>query len=414
MSRIRLHKKDRILKGEISLPGSKSIANRALIIQALCDEPFEISNLSSAKDTRTLLKLLESSENTLDAGPAGTTFRFMTAYLSLQVGTQILTGSERMKQRPIGVLVEALNELGTNIEYLDKEGYPPLRIHPSESIGKKNEISVAADISSQYISALLMIAPQLPEGLTIHFKGEPVSLPYIRMTLNMMAFFGIRYEENRYSITVFPQKYQAKDFGVEADWSAASYYYALAAISDEAELRINGLFEQSLQGDSVIAKISELFGVTTDFHDKYIILRKGKKISLPSHFEYDFTECPDIAQTVAVICAALGISAKFEGLKTLRIKETDRIDALKQELAKTKVIITPHSTEQGEGMDINGKCIVDAPCFSTYEDHRMAMALAPLALLSPIEIEEPEVVVKSYPDFWKDLESLGFLFNSFH
>lgn len=403
---ISIHQKNQEIQGEITLPGSKSIANRALIIRALCGADFEIENLSSAKDTQTLIQLLASKETVLDAGPAGTTFRFMTAYLSMKEGTQTLTGSERMKQRPIGVLVEALRELGADITYLENEGYPPLQINAPRDLGQVHEIEMAADISSQYISALLMIAPTLPNGLTIRFKGEPVSLPYIRMTLRMMEFFGTKYEEKGHLITVFPGVYEAKKFKVEADWSAASYYFSLAAIAEEADIQVNGLFEESLQGDAVIAEISKSFGLQTFYNEKGIRIVKTKRKPVP-FLEYDFTECPDIAQTVAVMCGALGIVGNFTGLKTLRIKETDRIDALKIELAKVGVEIIPTGKRGDDGMKISGKAKLNHPTFATYEDHRMAMAFAPLALLGKINIEEPDVVKKSYPEFWKDFKVLG-------
>ncbi len=407
MELITIKKSDKKINGTITLPGSKSIANRALIIQALCENDFKIENLSSAKDTRTLIELLASKKTRLDAGPAGTTFRFMTAFLSMKKGTQILTGSERMKQRPIKVLVDALLELGADIEYLENEGFPPLKINSPKNIGNKNEIEMEAGISSQYISALLLIAPILKNGLTVHFKGEPVSLPYIKMTLRMMEYFGIKYEEKGNSITVFSEKYIARDFIVEADWSAASYYYAFAAIADKAEIKINGLFENSLQGDSVITEISKSFNIKTEYNNNSIVIKKEKKL-IPHSFNYDFTECPDIAQTVAVICGALGIEAEFTGLKTLRIKETDRIEALRIELKKINVEVIPKKIKNKEGLKITGIAKIDSPTFSTYEDHRMAMAFAPLSLLDKIKIEEPSVVKKSYPDFWKDLKSLGF------
>lgn len=406
MDSILLNSTSSSIQGEITLPGSKSIANRALIIRALCKDDFEIENLSSAKDTQTLIKLLSTEDEVLDAGPAGTTFRFMTAYLSLQKGTQILTGSERMKQRPIGVLVEALKELGADIEYMENEGFPPLKIHSPKELGRTNEITMAADISSQYISALLMIAPILPEGLTIHFKGEPVSLPYIRMTLRMMEYFGVNYEENNTSINVPPSVYIGKPFKVEADWSAASYYFSLAALAEEADIQVNGLFKKSLQGDAVIADISQSFGIDTSYNDKGIRIQKTDRKTV-SCISYDFTECPDIAQTVAVICGALETAARFTGLKTLRIKETDRIEALRIELAKVGVTVTPLDLDNDQGMDILGKAKVSHPSFATYEDHRMAMALAPLALLGKLTIEEPSVVKKSYPEFWEDLGTLG-------
>ncbi len=392
--------------GIIHLPGSKSISNRALIIRALSGENFSLEGLASAKDTQTLLALLASDNHTLDAGPAGTTFRFLTAYLSFRSGSNILTGSERMKQRPIGVLVDALRELGANITYLENEGYPPLLIDSPEGENNKREIKVAADISSQYISALLMVAPTLEDGLEIKFEGKPVSLPYIRMTLRMMARFGAEYQESETGISVKPGKYKGTPFRVEADWSAVSYHYAIAAISQGAEIEIHGLYPDSTQGDSVIRTVMESFGVYTTFEEKGIRITRRPDTKLPEKFEYDFTECPDIAQTLAVICGALGVPAKMTGLKTLRIKETDRISALRIELAKVGVSVTEIGDDE---MHISGQANVKEPVFKTYEDHRMAMAFAPLAILGEISIEEPEVVVKSYPEFWEDISRLGFL-----
>ncbi len=394
------------LKGSVLLSTSKSIANRALIIRALCQEKFEIKNLSNAKDTQTLSYLLSSKEEVFDAGHAGTTFRFMTAYLALQEGSQILTGSDRMKQRPIGVLVDALRELGAQISYLEKEGYPPLKIDKPNWNNIK-EINVPADISSQYISALLMIAPCLPNGLKIVFEGQPVSFPYIQMTLNMMAYFGIEVKREGFEFSIAPQYYQAKNITVEADWSAASYYYAMAAISQEAEIELKGLFQNSWQGDAVIRDIAQqFFGIDTIYNEDGIILTKQKNKDFSLFFEYDFTECPDIAQTCAVICAALNMPANMTGLKTLRIKETDRIQALKDELVKVSVEVSPYKIKDDEGIKMKGTLEMNEPTFATYEDHRMAMAFAPLSLLGTIYIEKPNVVQKSYPDFWKDFEKI--------
>ncbi|MEM9887760.1 MAG: 3-phosphoshikimate 1-carboxyvinyltransferase [Bacteroidota bacterium] len=410
--RYQLSKPNRHIKGRIRLNGSKSIANRALMIRALCKDDFEIGLLSNSKDTVTLHQLLQqvkkenAAEIVLDAGAAGTTYRFMTAYLALQLGTQILTGTARMKERPIGVLVEALKQLGANIEYLEQEGYPPLRIASPSTI-KDNEISIAASTSSQYISALLMIAPKLPNGLKLTLEGKIVSRPYIEMTLSLMSYFGVRYTWKEHTIQIAPQQYQAKPFKVEADWSAASYYYAMAAFSDELDLHLDGLFEQSVQGDAVLAEMMTAFGIQTTFTAEGIYLSKNK-IPLPITFEYDFLRCPDLAQSIAVVCSGLGVTAHFRGLETLRIKETDRIAALKAELSKIKVLVHPKGDDE---MKIKGKATIDAdlPVFETYEDHRMAMAFAPLAMIQPISIQEPMVVVKSYPDFYEDLKVLGFL-----
>ena len=409
-----ISKKDRSIIGSIHLDGSKSISNRALIIRALCEEDFQISHLSTSNDTRTLEKLLESEEKILDCGAAGTTFRFMTAYLALEDGTQILTGSERMKQRPIGVLVEALRQLGASIDYLEKEGYPPLKIN-TPTIRNDNRLSISASVSSQYLSALLMIGPILPNGLELHIEGKIVSRPYIEMTLNLMSYFGIEYEWTGNIIKISPQQYQGKSFKVEADWSAASYYYAMAAFSDQLNLRMNGLSENSVQGDAILPKMMEHFGITTTFDEDGILLKKSDE-RLPATFDWDFIKCPDIAQTLAVICAGLGINSYFTGLETLRIKETDRIAALRNELAKVQVTFDqiPDDNEENptkEYFGSSGKAVVNAPIFKTYEDHRMAMAFAPLAMFGKISVEEPLVVGKSYRRFWEDLKSLDFEIN---
>ncbi len=409
----RISKPNRRIVGELTLDGSKSISNRILIIKALCEKDFEVHHLSTSKDTTTLVKLLaQKDSNVFDAGAAGTTFRFMTAYLALQNGTQILTGSERMKQRPIGKLVNALRSLGCNIEYLENEGYPPLKINtPNELI--INELSIAADTSSQYITALLLIAPTLPEGLRLTLEGNIVSLPYIKMTLALMAHFGVQHAWEGNTIVVKRQAYEAKNITVEADWSAASYYYSIAAFADELDLTLNGLFADSLQGDAVVSKMGELFGISTENTEGGIRLTKSEK-PVTELFEWDFLECPDIAQTLAVLCAGVGVQGLFTGLETLFIKETDRVAALKNELAKMNVSFSKlplrfSQKTQKQYFMVEGKAQFDTtPVFPTYEDHRMAMSFAPLAMLHPVDIEDPSVVVKSYVEFWDDLKTLGF------
>lgn len=408
MEKLTLNKKNLHIKGVIELAGSKSIANRALIIRALCKEPFPIHRIANANDTQLMQQLVESNAELLDAGPAGTTFRFLTAYLSLQSGSQVLTGTERMKQRPIGLLVNALKSLGADIQYLEKEGYPPLKINaPNEELGKNNKVSIPADTSSQYLSALLMIAPTLPNGLELSLVGNIVSRPYLEMTLSLMKYFGINYQWSDQTILIRPQEYVGRSFTVEADWSAASYHYALAAFAEEVDLQLNGLFHDSVQGDAVLADMMTHFGVQTTYNETGIRLTKSAKAeSRP--FEKDFLYCPDLAQTIAVICAGTGMEGHFTGLQTLRIKETDRIAALKNELNKVGVAFYEDSNKK-EWFVVKGKADFNhVPSFATYEDHRMAMAFAPLAMFHEIEIEEPEVVGKSYPDFWKDLKSLGF------
>ena len=415
----KIAKPNRRIVGEITLDGSKSISNRILIINALCKDDFKIDKISTSKDTQTLTKLLSQKDaNVYDAGAAGTTFRFMTAYLALQQGTQILTGSERMKQRPIGKLVNALRALACDIEYLENEGYPPLKINAPKPL-ITNELSIAADTSSQYITALLMIAPTLPNGLRLTLEGNIVSLPYIQMTLSLMQYFGVEHAWSGNTIIVENQEYVAKDIVVEADWSAASYYYALAAFADELDLKLNGLFKNSLQGDSVAVEMGFHFGVDTTFIDATDSQEGGlhlKKSGEPmtEMFEWDFLKCPDIAQTFAVICAGTGVQGLFTGLETLFIKETDRVAALKNELAKVgssfvKLPAKFSQKSQKQYFMVEGKAQWDKiPLFPTYEDHRMAMAFAPLAMINTIKIEDPSVVEKSYPEFWEDLKKLGF------
>ncbi len=395
------------VQGSLELPGSKSISNRVLIIRALSELDFPIEGLAEAQDTQTLIRLLQDPSGTLDAGPAGTTFRFLTAFLSLQLGNQLLTGSQRMKQRPIGLLVEALQELGAQITYQEQEGYPPLQIgsfNPAHQ--QTRHLVIPASTSSQFISALLLIAPVLPRGLDLELSGFIVSRPYIQMTLNIMAYFGItsQWEDNR--ILVDPQPYQGRSYKVESDWSAVSYYYALAALAPEADLRISQFFKESVQGDAVLGEMMKAFGVHSNFDGETLHLTKSKGTPAPEVFEFDFLECPDLAQTLAVICAGLGVPAWFKGLSTLRVKETDRIQALIQELEKVNVSVQAIGDDQ---IKISGKAKVAAyPLFETYEDHRMAMAFAPLACLGGIRIAEPQVVGKSYPSFWEDFSKLGF------
>lgn len=414
MKVIQVSKADRRIEGRIRLAGSKSISNRALIVQALCSDDFPIEGLANAKDTVTLQALLNSEEETLDVGAAGTTFRFLTAYLSTIPGTQILTGSERMKQRPIGVLVEALRKLGAVVEYVGEEGYPPLRIGESSDFGREAQLRIPASTSSQYITALLLLGPTLPQGITLELDGKIVSRPYIEMTLGLMAHFGVEHQWEGNTIRVTHQAYQARPFRVEADWSAASYYYSLAALSDSCDLQLDGLFADSFQGDAVLQEVYTTFGIKTTFNETGLHLHKPAGAPVPPLFEYDFLSCPDIAQTVAVSCSGLGTQGLFTGLETLRIKETDRIAALQNELGKVNSFFSalpPRLSGQAEQkyFMLDGKANWEVPpTFATYEDHRMAMAFAPLGMLGSIQIAEPEVVVKSYPDFWHDLEQLGF------
>ncbi|MBX2816665.1 MAG: 3-phosphoshikimate 1-carboxyvinyltransferase [Saprospiraceae bacterium] len=399
------------VKGAIRLDGSKSISNRALIIRSLSGHDFNLEGLSTAKDTETLDRLLTTSSNVLDVGPAGTTFRFLTAYLALQEGTQELTGSARMQERPIGALVDALNGLGASIRYKHKEGYPPLMIGSPGEIAVGATVRMPATISSQFISAMLMIGPTLPGGLQIELEGDLVSPSYLNMTIEIMKHFGASVEFEGSQIKIAPTGYSPADFVVEADWSAASYHYALAALAEDVDLRLSGLFADSWQGDSVCMSLFEQLGVVSSWDGKVLRLQQNQQRKRT--FKHHYLDCPDIAQTMAVVSAGLGIPAVFTGLETLRIKETDRILALKQELAKTNVFFYPLppklSGSDQETFVTEGKSSWEkTPSFATYHDHRMAMAFAPLALLDDVIVEDVRVVDKSYPDFWKDLLSLGF------
>jgi len=420
MQLLHLSKPDRSLRSDIALDGSKSISNRALIVLALAgaDPAAWLSNLSTSKDTVTLHRLLTQPGDLFDAGDAGTTFRFLTAYLALQPGTQILTGSARMRERPVGGLVLALRELGADILFLEKEGYPPLQIGEMQQSGQAQRpvVRIAANTSSQFLSALFLIGPYLSNGLTLVPEGELVSRPYLDMTLKLMQYFGATADWQDDRIEVEPGGYQPRSFTVEADWSAASYWYAMATFSDNLDLRLGGLFADSWQGDSVLAKMMQTFGIQTVFEKNGIHLTQTGRAPKPL-FEQDFLECPDIAQTLAVVCGGLGVQGLFSGLETLSIKETDRVAALKTELAKVGVSfakLPPHFSKKSPGktfFSVEGQAAwATTPQFATYGDHRMAMAFAPLAMIQPITIEHPEVVSKSYPAFWEDLKKAGYDF----
>jgi 3-phosphoshikimate 1-carboxyvinyltransferase len=417
--------KNKTIKGTVNLTGSKSECNRALIIEALSGGRVKVQNISDAADAVLLAGILRPESEVLspksevasadsglqtqdlrliNIGPAGTAMRFLTAYLTLQNEEVILTGSARMKQRPIGILVDAMRTLGAEISYEENEGYPPIRIKGGLQQTTAH-VNIKGDISSQYITALLLIAARLPLGLELQIDGELTSRPYVEMTLAMLQQVGIQHTWKGDTIAIANQEFKETNIYIEPDWSAASYWYAIAALAYEAELFLPGLTQYSLQGDSVITEIMANFGITSQFKDGGVYLQKEVKPILRKIF--DMKECPDLAQTVIVVCAALGHEATFTGLETLKIKETDRIAALQNELAKMGVKLV----EKGQvyKLDCSEKFIPERMVIHTYEDHRMAMAFAPLALLIPeMEIEEARVVEKSYPAFWKDLEKVGF------
>ena len=399
-----------LLKASVKLPASKSICNRALILNALSYSPYDIQNLSDCDDTEVMVKALNSNERDFDIKAAGTAMRILTAYLSKVVGEWTITGTERMKNRPIKILVDALNALGAKVEYMEKEGYPPLRIFGSALQG--GEISLAGGVSSQYISALLMIAPLMENGLTLHLEGNIISKPYINLTLQLMAQYGVKAEWNGSTIKVRPQEYNPIPFTVESDWSAASYWYAMMALSRNAEIELLGLFKNSLQGDSAGAKLFAQLGVGTTFTERGVLLRRnGNSVK---KLNYNFVNEPDLAQTFVVACVLMNTPFRFTGLQSLKIKETDRIEALKTELRKLGYLLTDSNDSI---LEWNGeRCEPEEhPVIATYEDHRMAMAFAPAALVRPegIEIANPEVVSKSYPHFWEDLKAAGYSITSY-
>jgi 3-phosphoshikimate 1-carboxyvinyltransferase len=396
---------DDAIRTSVKLPASKSISNRMLILSALGYSPYEIQNLSDSDDTRVMLDVLTSDNRDFDIGAAGTAMRFLTAYLAKIAGEWTITGTERMKNRPIGLLVNALNASGAKIEYIGKEGYPPLRIFGSALQG--GEISLSGSVSSQYISALLMVAPYMEKGLVLHLEGKIISAPYINLTIQLMKQFGADVVRDGQTIKVLPHEYEPLPFTVESDWSAASYWYQIVALSRQPEIELTGLFKNSLQGDSAVAGLFAQLGAGTTYTRQGVLLRRNGNIT--RKLIYDFVNEPDLAQTLVVTCALLNIPFRFTGLQSLRIKETDRIEALKTELRKLGYLVTDSHNSL---LEWNGeRCEPEqGPVIATYEDHRMAMAFAPAALMRPegIEIADPMVVTKSYPNFWDDLKSVGF------
>lgn len=400
-------KRTPVLEGEASLlPASKSISNRALIINALAGGQSELHNLSDANDTQLMLRLVRSGDNTIDAEDAGTTMRFLTAYYCITNQNKILTGSHRMKERPIGILVDALRSLGGEIEYLEKEGYPSHHIK-GFSGQKTDRISIRGDVSSQYISALMMVAPVLPKGLILTLQGKVGSRPYIDMTASLLKHFGVTTNVRANEIAIANQTFKPAPFTVESDWSAASYWFAFAALADKAEITLPKLLNQSFQGDSAILKLMVELGVEGRFENGLLRLSKKKNAQ---ELRWDFTDCPDLAQTVAVVCAVKNVNGFFTGLESLRIKETDRIAALQNELRKIGADLIEDDPEHWRL--IPSTSLPKSATFLTYKDHRMAMAFAPLATQMDVEIQDPAVVRKSYPNFWNDMNAVGFAFQS--
>jgi len=389
------------INGTLTISGSKSESNRLLILQKLYPQ-LTIENLSDADDTHHLQEALLSNAETVNIGHAGTAMRFLTAYFSTQEGRKVLlTGSERMQNRPIKVLVDALRDLGADIKYKNKEGYPPLLISGKDLIN--NAVRIDGNVSSQYLSALLLIAPKLNHGLHLNLVGTATSRPYLEMTLNLLKQIGVAHswEDNVISVLAKGQ-IRAKTLKVESDWSSASYFYSVAALSTDAHLKLSTFKKDSLQGDSALVAIYKELGVETIFKNDAITLVKNAKLKT-QNLELNLVNTPDLAQTIAVTCFGLGIACHLTGLHTLKIKETDRLVALKTELEKlgAHVTITDDSLSLKPSQHINSDIKI-----ATYKDHRMAMAFAPMALKVPLLIEEAEVVSKSYPQFWKDLDAL--------
>ena len=401
--KISWNKKDLI--GEVNLPPSKSISNRLLIIKALKHSDFLIDNLSGSEDTIVLNNALNNPGPKINVGQAGTTMRFLTAFFAGRKGEWIITGTERMENRPIGELVDALNQLGANIKYLKNKGFPPIKI--SGRSLKAKFVEIDGRISSQFISALLLISPTLPYGLRIKLKNKIISAPYIKMTLSLMKYFGVDSVWNDDEIIVEKQFYKGKRISIEGDWSAGSYWYEMAAFADNVDLTIYGLNKESFQGDAIVAELFEPLGIKTTYLSNGIHLSKQK--SILKELEFDFTNYPDIVQTLVVTLTMKNIPLKFIGTDSLRTKETDRILALKHELAKFGIILkdSPGGILEWDGEII--RKLNKVINIATYKDHRMAMAFAPVALLNrKIIIDDPYVVKKSYPEFWEDLKKAGF------
>lgn len=392
-----------VCNAKLQITGSKSETNRLLLLQALFPG-FTIANSSSSDDSEVMKKALASTSELIDVHHAGTAMRFLTAFFAQMEGREVvLTGSQRMQERPVKILVEALKTLGASIHYEKKEGYPPLRI-----LGKKIKgglVRLPADISSQYISALLLIGPSLEEGLELVLEGKITSIPYIQMTLSLLERIGVHTHFEGQTIRVNPlTKPILSEQTVESDWSSASYFFSILSLADTGSVDLKSYLEQSLQGDRVLMEIYEQLGVKATLGHQVLQLKKVK-VDLPEIFEWDLSKAPDIAQTIVVSCLGLGIGCKLEGLHTLKIKETDRLQALYNELTKlgAEVRITADSLFLAPCSKINQNCSIP-----TYNDHRMAMAFAPLALKVPLIIEEAQVVSKSYPTFWADLKQLNF------
>jgi 3-phosphoshikimate 1-carboxyvinyltransferase len=393
------------LDADITLPASKSISNRVLIIKAIGNLNFNIQNLSGSNDTRQLNEILQQNETIVDVGEGGTTLRFLMAYYCLAGKEVTLTASGSLMHRPLGVLIDALLSLGASIDYLEEDGRLPVRINKSKIINKS--VSLPGDISSQFISALMMIGPYIHGGLQIEITGEILSLPYIKMTQSVMEYFGARVEMKDNIVFIEEGEYSSRDIEIEPDWSAASYWYEIAALSDDAEILLRGLKPGSLQGDAVIYEMMKQLGVETTFTDEGAKLKKTNNNSVVNYFTYDFSGCPDLGPAVAATCAGLNITADLSGLKNFRLKESDRAVAMQRGLYNLNVSTdfcggSKFKIYAGNGIKFSNRTI------NTYTDHRIAMAFAPLALKTgKVIIDDESVVGKSYPGYWEDLKKAG-------
>ncbi|GGE29956.1 3-phosphoshikimate 1-carboxyvinyltransferase [Psychroflexus planctonicus] len=401
---IQLSVPNELISSSLSISGSKSESNRLLLLQKLYGN-IQLNNISDAQDVEVMQKALANNSSTIDVHHAGTAMRFLTAYFAVtEQKSVLLTGSERMQNRPLKILVEALQKLGANIEYVKKEGFPPLQIKGKEIT--KNEIELSANVSSQYISALLLVAPKLAKGLKLKLKGEITSLPYLKMTLDLLKEIGVKYTFENQLIEVFPKnEIEALNYTIESDWSSASYHFSMVALAEDLELELKHFKNNSLQGDAKLVEIYLHFGVKASLKNGILKLQKQQDFQLPETIQLNLIQQPDLAQTIAVTCLGLGINCKLTGLHTLKIKETDRLQALKNELEKfgAQVEIDEQSLFLKSPKKLHADVLV-----KTYQDHRMAMAFAPLATKTSLKIEDPEVVEKSYPNFWKDLKKIGF------
>lgn len=389
----------------VQLPIAKSLCNRALILSALSNGRFNLSKISDASDSSILASCLNTTSNQINVKDAGTAMRFLTAYFAFQERSINIYGSQRMRQRPIGVLVDALNSIGANITYLEKVGFPPVQIEPCNLNNLRSEISISAETSSQFISALMLIAPSLEQGLTIHLKGKIASKPYIEMTHHLLRLSGVQSKFTDRKIIIPNHIIQKRTINLESDWSAASYFYGFIALQDQATLQLSNLYHNSSQGDAILTDwFEKYFGVSTSFNEKGVIISNNPSFIYPSSIDLDFTNYPDLAQTIVVLCACLGIKLHATGLESLNIKETNRIEALNVELEKVNVncTITRSSIKIDQKISSDSELIA----FKTYQDHRMAMALSLVSFIRPIQFDNETVVSKSFPRFFSELNKI--------